>query len=440
MSRRRREPRRIEGVSVESLSYEGRGIARIEGKTVFIHGALPGERVDIELTRSHRDHDEADAIAIHEASPERVTPRCEVYGRCGGCATQHMSPALQLKFREQALFDQLGRATGNAPVQRLAPLTGEAWHYRRRARLGAKYVPGKGGALVGFRERLKYFLTDMRGCHTLERKAAALIVPLRELISSLSIRERVPQIELAAGDDALALVLRVLAPPDEHDRALLDAFEAEHDVSLYLQTGGPNTVVPLSSRSRPLTYRLAAFDVEFEFLPTDFVQVNAALNEAMVGRVVDLLEPHEGLRVLDLFAGLGNFTLPLARRGCRVRAVEGERTLVARARENALRNGLPEVEHALADLFDDSPAAEWMQGRWDRVLLDPPRAGARQVCEAMDRLEPGRIVYVSCNPATLARDAGVLVQRHGYHMSAAGVLDMFPQTAHAEAVAVFDRG
>ncbi|MCC5863165.1 MAG: 23S rRNA (uracil(1939)-C(5))-methyltransferase RlmD [Gammaproteobacteria bacterium] len=439
MSRRRRAPRRIEGVSVESLSHEGRGIARVEGKTVFIHGALPGERVDIEVTRSHRDYDEADAIAIHQASPQRVEPRCEVYGRCGGCATQHMSAELQLAFREQALFEQLERATGGAPATRLAPLTGEPWHYRRRARLGAKYVPGKGGALVGFRERLKYYLTDMRWCHTLEREAAALIAPLRELIGSLSIRERVPQIELAAGEASLALVLRVLSPPDEHDRALLDAFEAEHDVSLYLQTGGPNTVVPLSASSRPLTYRLAAFDVEFEFLPTDFVQVNAALNEAMVVRVVELLEPHEGLRVLDLFAGLGNFTLPLARRGCRVRAVEGERTLVARARENALRNGLPEVEHALADLFDESPAADWMQGRWDRVLLDPPRAGAKQVCETMDRLAPERIVYVSCNPATLARDAGVLVQRHGYQLSAAGVLDMFPQTAHAEAVAVFDR-
>ncbi|TVQ49650.1 MAG: 23S rRNA (uracil(1939)-C(5))-methyltransferase RlmD, partial [Gammaproteobacteria bacterium] len=439
MSRRRRAPRRIEGVTVDSLSHEGRGIARVEGKTVFIHGALPGERVDIEVTRGHRDYDEADAIAIHQASPQRVEPRCEVYGRCGGCATQHMSAELQLAFREQALFEQLERATGGAPATRLAPLTGEPWHYRRRARLGAKYVPGKGGALVGFRERLKYYLTDMRWCHTLEREAAALIAPLRELIGSLSIRERVPQIELAAGEASLALVLRVLSPPDEHDRALLDAFEAEHDVSLYLQTGGPNTVVPLSARSRPLTYRLAAFDVEFEFLPTDFVQVNAALNEAMVCRVVELLEPREGLRVLDLFAGLGNFTLPLARRGCRVRAVEGERTLVARARENALRNGLPEVEHALADLFDESPAADWMQGRWDRVLLDPPRAGAKQVCETMDRLAPERIVYVSCNPATLARDAGVLVQRHGYQLSAAGVLDMFPQTAHAEAVAVFDR-
>lgn len=437
MTRRRREPRRIEGVDVESLSHEGRGVARIDGKTVFIHGALPGERVDIELTRSHRDYDEADAIAIHSPSPQRVLPRCEVYGRCGGCATQHMSAELQLAFREQALFEQLERATGAVPGMRLAPLTGEPWHYRRRARLGAKYVPGKGGALVGFRERLKYYLTDMRWCHTLEREAAALIAPLRDLVGSLSIRERVPQIELAAGEGALALVLRVLSAPDESDHARLEDFEAEHDVSLYLQTGGPDTVVPLSARSRPLSYRLADFDVTFEFLPTDFVQINAALNEAMVSRVVELIEPREGLRVLDLFAGLGNFTLPLARRGCRVRAVEGERTLVERARENALRNGLPEVEYALADLFDPGPAADWMHGRWERVLLDPPRAGALQVCESMDRLGPERIVYVSCNPATLARDAGVLVRRHGYRLSAAGVLDMFPQTAHAEAVAVF---
>ncbi|MCC5866941.1 MAG: 23S rRNA (uracil(1939)-C(5))-methyltransferase RlmD [Gammaproteobacteria bacterium] len=431
--------RRIENVAIDALSHEGRGIARIDGKTVFVYGALPGERADIQLTRRHRDYDEADAVEIREASPRRVTPRCAVYGRCGGCASQHMDHALQLEFRSAALFDQLARVARCEPENRLAALTGPEWHYRRRARLGVKYVAGKGGVLVGFRERLKYYLTDMHDCHTLEADAAALLVPLRQMIGQLSIRERLPQIELAAGDDGLALVLRVLDEPTAEDHAHLAAFQAQHAVSLYLQRGGPSTVVPLSAETRPLHYRLPAFDVEFEFLPTDFVQINARLNEAMVERVVALLEPAAGLRVLDLFAGLGNFTLPLARRGMVVRAVEGEATLVARARENAQRNGLHGIEHEVADLFEDSPGNAWMRGRWDRVLLDPPRAGALQVCNIMDRLSPSRIVYVSCNPATLARDAAILVQRHGYRLESAGILDMFPQTAHVEAVAVFRR-
>ncbi len=430
---------RIDDVAINALSHEGRGISRIDGKTVFVYGALPGERVDIQLTRRHRDFDEADAVEIREASPRRVTPRCEVYGRCGGCASQHMDHASQLEFRTAALFDQLARVAHCEPETRLAPLTGPAWHYRRRARLGVKYVAGKGGVLVGFRERLKYFLTDMHDCHTLERAAAELIEPLRQMICELSIRERLPQIELAAGDNGLAMVLRVLAEPDANDFEHLAAFQRQHAVSIYLQRGGPATVVPLSAQTRTLNYRLAAFDVEFEFLPTDFVQINARLNEAMVARVVELLEPAAGLRVLDLFAGLGNFTLPLARSGLVVRAVEGEATLVSRARDNAQRNGLHAIEHEVADLFEDSPGAAWMRGRWDRVLLDPPRAGALQLCNAMDRLSPARIVYVSCNPATLARDAAVLVHRHGYRLESAGILDMFPQTAHVEAVAVFQR-
>ena len=436
---RGKAPRRIKDVLIEALSHEGRGIARVDGKAVFVHAALPGERVDIQLTRRHRDFDEADVLEIRQPSDRRTTPRCAVYGRCGGCAAQHMDHTLQLEFRSAALFDQLLRVARCEPPERLTPLTGPEWHYRRRARLGVKYVPGKGGVLVGFRERLKYFLTDMRDCHTLEVDAAALIEPLRGLIAQLSIRERLPQIELASGDDGLALVLRVLREPSVDDRERLAAFEAQYAVSLYLQSGGPATVVPLSEATRALHYRLSAFDVEFEFLPTDFVQINSRLNEAMVTRVVELLAPESGLRVLDLFAGLGNFTLPLARRGLAVRAVEGEATLVARARDNAQRNGLDSIEHVVADLFAESPGAAWMQGRWDRVLLDPPRAGALQVCQMMDRLEPARIVYVSCNPATLARDAAILVHHHGYRLQAAGIIDMFPQTAHVEAVAVFQR-
>jgi 23S rRNA (uracil1939-C5)-methyltransferase len=435
----RRPAQRLEGVPVEALSHEGRGIARLDGKTVFIHGALPGERVDIEFTRRHRDYDQADALAVHSPSPHRVAPRCEVFGRCGGCAVQHMDHALQLQFRSAALFEQLERIARVEPAERLEPLTGSQWHYRRRARLGVKYVAGKGGVLVGFRERLKYFLTDMNDCHTLEAEAAALIAPLRELIGELSIRERLPQIELAAGDRGLAMVLRVLDPPDQADRTRLAEFSRLHGVTLYLQSGGPATVVPLEADTPPLTYRLPAFDVEFEFLPTDFVQINPRLNEAMVSRVLELLSPQPGLRALDLFAGLGNFTLPLARAGLSVRAVEGEATLVERARQNARRNGLDQVEHVVADLFAEAPDASWMQGRWDRVLLDPPRAGALAVCRIMDRLAPERIVYVSCNPATLARDAEVLVQRHRYRLESAGILDMFPQTGHVEAVAVFAR-
>jgi 23S rRNA (uracil1939-C5)-methyltransferase len=439
MGRRGGPLRRIEAVTIESLSHEGRGVARIGGKAVFVHGALPGERVDIQLTRTHRDYDEADAVAWHERSARRVTPRCEVFGLCGGCATQHMEPALQLEFRSAALFQQLTRAVRTSDFERLEPLPGLQWHYRRRARLGVKHVEAKNSVLVGFRERLKYYITDMRTCHTLQADAAALIEPLREMIARLSIRARVPQIELAAGDTGLAMVVRVLDEPGEADRALLAAFQREHAVALYLQRGGPTTVVSLSEDTRPLTYALPAFDVTFEFLPTDFIQVNARLNELMVARVIELLQAAPGLRVLDLFAGLGNFTLPLARLGMQVRAVEGEATLVERARHNALRNGLPQVEHAVANLFEQAAGQSWRIGPWDRLLLDPPRAGAQQLCSEMRTLAPARIVYVSCNPATLARDAGLLVHGQGYRLEAAGILDMFPQTAHVEAVAVFVR-
>jgi len=431
---------RLERVAVEQTSHDGRGVAHVDDKAVFVHGALAGELVDVQLRRRKRRFDEGDAVAVHEASPARVTPRCPVFGICGGCALQHMSPAAQRELKAGALTDALERIGRVTPDEVLPPLAGPVWHYRRRARLGVKYVPGKGGrVLVGFRERMSYLITDMDFCEVLVEGLARLIAPLAELIAGLSIRARVPQIEAAAGGEALALVLRVLDPPDADDRARLAAFAREHDVRLYLQPGGPDTVQPLAGDPGALHYALPEFGLELEFLPTDFIQINAGINAAMVGRVVELLDPRPEHRVLDLFCGLGNFSLALARRAGHVRGVEGDPALVSRAAGNARRNAIGNAAFISANLFDEREPRAWADGHFDRVVLDPPRAGALEVCRIMHRLGPARVVYVSCHPGTLARDAHVLVHEQGYTLSAAGVMDMFAHTAHVEAVAVFDR-
>ncbi len=430
----------FEDVHIEQTSHDGSGVAHVDGKTLFVHGAIAGERVDVQLRRRKRRHDDGQVVAVREASPNRVQPRCAVYGICGGCALQHMAPAAQLALKERALLDALERIGRVTPAEVLAPLEGPVWHYRRRARLGVKYVAAKGErALVGFRERMKYFITDMEWCEVLVEPLARLVGPLGELVSSLSIRDRVPQVEAAAGDDAVALVLRVLDPPDDADRERLRAFAAHHDVQLYLQSGGPDTVEPLDADPGPLRFAHPAFDCELEFLPTDFIQINAGINTAMVSRVVELLAPAPQHRVLDLFCGLGNFSLPLARYAGEVRGVEGEATLVSRAAANARRNGIDNARFVAANLFDEREPRPWADGRWDRVLLDPPRAGAAEVCRIMKRLGPSRVVYVSCHPGTLARDAHTLVHEQGYALTAAGVMDMFPHTGHVEAMAVFDR-
>jgi len=427
-------------VEVTSLAHDGRGVARHEGKTVFLAGALPGEQVRCLRYRLHRQYDEARLVEVLRASPDRVTPRCTAFGVCGGCALQQLAPARQVEFKQAQLAEELARIGRVVPAEWLAPLTGPEWRYRRRARLGARYVARKDRVLVGFRERASAYVTETARCEILAPPVDALLAPLGELIGSLAIRARVPQIEVAGGDGNTVLLLRVLEPPTAADLERLRAFAARHAVELWLQPGGIETATPLDPPGAGLSYRLPEFGLRLGFLPTDFVQINAALNERMVARAVELLAPGPGDRVLDLFCGLGNFTLALARRAASVTGVEGEPGLVARARANALSNGIDNALFFTDNLFEPDSGAVWARGRYDRVLLDPPRAGAREILPLVAVSCATRVVYVSCHPGSLARDAGILVQEHGFRLAAAGVMDLFPHTAHIESIAVFERG
>jgi 23S rRNA (uracil1939-C5)-methyltransferase len=423
---------------VIDLAHDGRGVAKLDGKTVFIADALPGERVRASRVSRRRSHDDAVLVEVLEASADRVEPRCPHFGVCGGCSLQHMAPEAQLAAKERTLHDSLERLGRVAAGARWPPIPGPAWGYRRRARLGARKVDKKGRVLVGFRERRAPLLADMDSCAVLAGGIGGMIPALGRLIGELSIARRVPQVEVAVGEERCALVLRVMDPPTPADLAALDRFGMEQGVDVWLQPGGLETLTPLRPDTPCPRYRLAEFDLEIEFLPTDFVQVNAAINERAVARAVELLAPAPGDRVVDLFCGLGNFSLALARRGARVRGVEGDAGLVERARDNALRNGLA-AEFHVADLFEDCRALAWAREPCEALLLDPPRAGAEAALQLMPVLRPARIVYVSCHPGTLARDAGILVNEFGYRLSGAGVMDMFPHTAHVESIALFER-
>jgi len=424
---------------VVDLAHDGRGVAKIDGKTVFIADALPGERVIASRVSQRRSHDDAVLVEVLEASPERVVPRCPHFGTCGGCSLQHLAAAAQLAAKEGTLHDNLQRIGHVAAETRWAPIHGPAWEYRRRARLSARKVDKKGRVLVGFRERRAPLVAEIGSCAVLAGGIGALIPAMAELIGALSIARRVPQVEVAVGDDRSALVFRVLEPPSAADTVRLDRFGTEHDVDVWLQPGGPDTLRPLREDTPWPSYKLADFDLEFRFLPSDFIQVNAAINATAVARAVELLAIAPGDRVVDLFCGLGNFSLALARRGARVRGVEGDEALLERARENAARNRL-EVSFHVANLFEDCRGLAWAREPCDALLLDPPRAGAEASISLVPVLRPERIVYVSCHPGTLARDAGILVNEFGYRLRGAGVMDMFPHTAHVESIALFERG
>ena len=434
--RRRREP---EIASIASVTHDGRGIADTAGKKVFVAGALAGERVRFLRRKSRRKFDEAELVEVIDASPERVAARCEVFGRCGGCALQHVSAGQQREIKFGALRDNLARIGNVRPERWLEPISGPDWHYRRRARLAVKDVAGKGRVLVGFRERHAPFITDMHRCEVLAEPVAGLIDPLSALIGGLSIRTRLPQVEVAVADNGVALVFRVLDTPQEADLDAFRRFASEHAVRVYLQPGGLDSVSLLAPQGEvePLHYELPEFDVRIDFEPVDFVQVNAEINRRMVHAAVESLDPQPDERVLDLFCGIGNFSLALARRAGQVLGVEGEATLVARASANAVGNGLTNVEFRRADLSGIDGSERWLAGPWDRLLLDPARAGAAEVATHIRRIDPRRIVYVSCHPGTLARDAATLVHAGGYHLEAAGIVDMFPHTAHVESMAVF---
>jgi 23S rRNA (uracil1939-C5)-methyltransferase len=427
--------------SVESLDYEGRGVARVEGKTIFIEGALPGERVEFETFRRKPTYERAQAIRILRASPFRVDPRCASFGVCGGCSMQHLEPRAQVAAKQRVLEDNLLRIGKVRAETLLAPIHGPTWEYRHRARFGARYVPGKNTALVGFRERKRSYIADMAACEVVPARISALLLPLRTLINGMSIRERMPQVELAIGDEVDTLTFRNLEPLTPADEAALRQFADAHGVQVFMQPGGPDTVAMLHPRGAPpLEYRLPEFDLVFPFNPTEFTQVNPAINRVLVRRAVALLDPRPGERVGDMFCGLGNFSLALARRGAQVFGIEGSTVLVERARENAERNALGErCAFEVADLFKTTPESWNALGRFDKLLIDPPRDGAMELAKALGTEGPKRVVYVSCNPATLARDAEVMVHVNGYRLMAAGVVNMFPHTSHVESMAMFER-
>jgi 23S rRNA (uracil1939-C5)-methyltransferase len=426
---------------IESLDQEGRGIARREGKAIFVEGALPGEQVSVSVYRKKPSFELANVQAILKASPARLEPRCAHFGRCGGCALQHMNVPTQVAAKQRTLEDALWHIGKLKPDVILAPIYGAPWEYRHRARFTVRHVPKKGGVLVGFHEKRSSYVADMTSCEVVPGRISALLLPLREVIGRLSIRHRVPQIELAVGEGADVLVLRILDALSAEDKTLLKAFAEQFRLHLYLQPAGPDTARPLDPETPvDLHYLLPEFDVRIYFDPTDFTQVNHAVNRLLVRRALRLLAPQPGERVADLFCGLGNFSLPIARSGALVLGLEGSRQLVARARTNATRNDLADrVRFESMNLSEIDSKTLAALGSFDGMLIDPPRDGAFELVNALGKLPPARIVYVSCNPATLARDGAVLVRDKGYALKSAGIINMFPHTAHVESLALFQR-
>src|SRR3954469_4753804 len=426
-------------IRVESLDQEGRGVAHADGKVIFIQGALPGELVTYSSFNKKPAYELAQVGQVIEAASARVTPACAHFGTCGGCSQQHFDARAQVAAKQRVLEDNL-RHIGKVECGQILPaIYGEPWGYRHRARFSARYVQKKGGALIGFREKRSSYVTDMTTCKVLPPRISALLVPLRELINGLSRPERLPQIELAIGVDTDAFVLRVLEPLSDADERRVREFADRHHVQFFVQPRGPETAVALyPAHDGILYYRLPEFALELGFSPTEFTQVNAAVNVVLVRCAMTLLGAQAGERIADMFCGLGNFTLAIARSGARVVGFEGARSLVARAQANAVHNRLSQLaEFRTADLFKvtDSVVAGW--GHFDRMLIDPPRDGAIDLIKALPEDAPQRIVYVSCNAATLARDAGVLDHVKGYALTAAGVVNMFPHTSHVESIAVF---
>ncbi len=471
-------------VKIESLDQEGRGVARIEGKVIFIEGALTGEVVSYSSYRKKPSFELAQVTQIHTTSSMRVQPKCKHFGVCGGCSMQHLDARAQVAVKQRILEDSLWHIGKVKAEIILPPIYGQAWGYRERARISVKHVIKKGKTLVGFHEKRSSFVADMQSCEILAPKIAQLLPLLAELISGLSIRDRLPQIEVAVGEHVDALVLRVMDAPSREDEVALRAFADKHDIQFWLQSGGPDTVVPFHPLNAPqpppeqmiaerregavggtprklplrgnvsvpqLSYSLPEFGITMPFAPSEFTQVNSALNRVMVSRAMRLLDPQPGERIADFFCGLGNFTLPIARSGAQVLGIEGSAALVARAEQNAATNGLAGNTKFIAmNLFEMTEEAYAKLGYFDKILIDPPRDGALELVKALGckngeygngggKNAPCRIVYVSCNPSTLARDAQVLVHTHGYILKAAGVMNMFPHTSHVESIAVFEK-
>ncbi|MCB5189419.1 23S rRNA (uracil(1939)-C(5))-methyltransferase RlmD [Methylobacillus arboreus] len=435
---------------IESLDQEGRGVAHVEGKTIFIDGALPGEQVTYKSHHRKEKYEVANVVDVLHASHLRTEPACEHFGICGGCAIQHLEFSGQVAAKQRMLEGNLWHIGKTRSERMLPPIYGPAWGYRHKARLRVRHVAKKGGVLVGFNEKASSFVADMDSCKILPPHISALIVPMKELVGKLSIRDRVPQIEVAVGESATVLVLRILEPLQPQDAAPIKAFADTYGVEVWTQSKGPDTVRPFYPQQGPgLSYSLPEFNLTYPFKPTEFTQVNPHINRVMLRRAMQLLGPRAGERIADFFCGLGNFTLPIARSGASVFGMEGSAALVARANESAALNGLAgQVEFLEADLFKMTPELLQSLGHFDKWLIDPPRDGAIELVKALPDADesstatshaPQRIVYVSCNPATLARDAGILVHTKGYRLLASGVINMFPHTAHVESIALFEK-
>ena len=428
---------------IDNLSHDGRGIARIDGKATFIQGALSNEVVEFHYTRIKKDFDEGTLINVIEPSPLRVDPRCPHYLMCGGCSLQHMSEQEQIHFKQEQLLDLLSRFGHTQPQSILPPLVSAHWNYRNKARLSVRFVEKKQAAMVGFRERNNpRYITEINQCPVLNAKVDADIISLRHLIDALEDKHNIAQIEVAAGDNEIALIFRNLMPLSASDELKIKGFGEQYIYKIFLQPAGPDSVYCLypEGSDEYLTYSLPDYKITFKFHPTDFTQVNAELNKKMVALALELMDLKSTDLVLDLFCGLGNFSLPMAQLCSKVVGVEGSKAMVDRAYMNAKDNNLENVAFFAANLDDIAEVNNIVQQQFNKILIDPPRSGALEIVKQIDKLNPERIVYVSCNPVTLARDTDVLVNQKGYVLVHAGVMDMFPHTTHVESIALFQKG
>lgn len=436
--RARKLPKEPYHAVIETLSHEGQGIARVDGKATFIHGALPGEEIMFQYTEKKSQYDKGICVEVIKSSADRTAPYCAHYNMCGGCSLQHLSSDKQVSHKQSALAEAFTHIAKVSPDNWLEPLTDKIWHYRDKARLSVRYVHKKDSVLVGFRERANgRFITDIESCAVLNQSVGLQIKALKELITSLEGYRTIAQIEVAIGHKQVALILRHLEELVASDLNKLRQFTLEHQVCWYLQPGGVDTIYPLDDNQEPLYYLLDDESIKMHFHPSDFTQVNAKVNEKMVHQALSLLDLSPTDTVLDLFCGLGNFSLPIAKRVKEVVGVEGCDKMVARAAENAARNQITNTQFFQADLFQLLENKPWLEKHYDKLLIDPPRTGAKELCEQIEKFAVNHIVYVSCSPQTLARDADILVNQKGYKMVSAGVMDMFPHTAHVESMALF---
>ena len=426
---------------VTALSHEGRGIAHLTGKTIFIRGALPGEAVQFRTIQSRKQYDEGSVIAFTNPNPNRVAPHCQHFDICGGCSMQHLNHAAQIEHKQTVLLEQLQHIGHCQPKEVLPPLLAKQTAYRGKARLGVRFSNKTNSLVIGFREHSSgFFLVDLKNCAVLDERINNLIVPLRDCLNQLSIRDQIPQIEVATSDTEAAFVIRNMQACSETDREQLTLFGKTHQVRILLQPHKPDQLISLWPEGEVtlMEYQIPEFNCRLQFYPTDFTQINADLNRKMISLALHLLDVQQDEHVLELFCGIGNFTLPLARQAKQVTAVEGSASLVARAQQNAELNDLSNIEFQVADLSQDQQKQAWTQQSYAKLLLDPSRAGADEILKHLPHWQPKRIVYVSCNPATMARDANQIIAA-GYELTQAGIMDMFPHTGHVESIAVFNR-